>query len=244
MAERLPKAILLDLDDTILAFSQGADPCWRDVCRRFAPRTQGVTPQALFDAIRQSRVWFWSDPRRHLRGRLYPGEARRAIVAHAFAQLKIDAPELADEIAHTYSLEREETIHPFPGAIKALRHFRRQGVRLALITSGNAQVQRQKVERFGLTALFDCILIEGEFGAGKPDERVYVHALDQLDAEPQQAWMVGDNLEWDVHAPQQLGIFGIWLDFAGAGLPETSPVRPDRIVRSLAELVQADAGEA
>ena len=49
--------------------------------------------------------------------------------------------------------------------------------------------------------------------------------------------MVGDNLEWDVAAPQRLGIVGIWLDVLGTGLPEASAVTPDRIIRSLSELL-------
>jgi len=40
-----------------------------------------------------------------------------------------------------------------------------------------------------------------------------------------------------------LGILGIWLDFAGSGLPETSPVQPDRIIQALAVLVSAKVGE-
>jgi putative hydrolase of the HAD superfamily len=134
-------------------------------------------------------------------------------------------------------LEREDALQPFPGAIEALRHLRGQGVRLALITNGNADAQRRKIDRFDLSPLFDSILIEGEFGVGKPDERVYLHALDQLNVKPEEAWMVGDDLEWDVRAPQRLGMFAIWLDFAGRGLPESSLVRPDRIIRSLSELV-------
>lgn len=236
MAESLPKAILLDLDDTILTFSAGADPCWRKVCRKFAPRMEGVMPEELFRAIKESRTWFWSDPERHRRGRLNLATARREIVAAALLRRNVDAPELANEIADSYAQEREEMIQPFPGAIETLHHLRDQGVRLALITNGNAAAQRRKIDRFGLAPLFDCIVIEGEFGAGKPDERVYRHALAQLNASPEEAWIIGDHLEWEVMAPQRLGIFAIWLDFAGSGLPEASPARPDRIIRSLSDL--------
>jgi putative hydrolase of the HAD superfamily len=61
--------------------------------------------------------------------------------------------------------------------------------------------------------------------------------LDQLNMAPEDVWMVGDNLEWDVAAPQRLGIYGIWHDFLGTGLPEGSIVRPDRIIRTLSELL-------
>jgi len=34
-----------------------------------------------------------------------------------------------------------------------------------------------------------------------------------------------------------LGIQAIWVDFANAGLPEGNPIQPDRIIHSIAELV-------
>ena len=51
-------------------------------------------------------------------------------------------------------------------------------------------------------------------------------------------WSVGDNLEWDVRGPQKLGIHGIWHDVRGAGLPESSDILPDRIIKSIAEIIE------
>ena len=48
--------------------------------------------------------------------------------------------------------------------------------------------------------------------------------------------MVGDNLEWDVIAPQRLGLSGVWIDRAGAGLPDDFTGKPHRIIRTLSEL--------
>ena len=94
----------------------------------------------------------------------------------------------------------------------------------------------RKIARFEIADLFDAILVEGELGFGKPDERVYRRALSALDVKPADAWMVGDNLEWDVAAPQKLGMSGVWVDARGRGLPNDSAVKPDYIVRSLADL--------
>jgi putative hydrolase of the HAD superfamily len=49
--------------------------------------------------------------------------------------------------------------------------------------------------------------------------------------------MVGDNLEWDVAGAQAVGIRGIWLDKAGSGVPEGVAIRPDAVIRSIAELL-------
>lgn len=236
MTVSLPKAILLDLDDTILSYGDPGD-CWRRVCDRFAGRLTGCRVDDLFAAIDESRLWYWDDPERHRRGRLDLRRARREIVAGAFRRLRIDDPALSDEIGDAYTVEREGGLQPFPGAMETLRRLRERGVRLALLTNGSAEAQRLKVEKFGLPPFFDCIVIEGEFGAGKPDERVYRYALEQLGVTPGEAWMVGDNLEWEVAAPQRLGIRGIWHDFGGTGLPEGSPARPDMIIRSLTELI-------
>jgi putative hydrolase of the HAD superfamily len=143
---------------------------------------------------------------------------------------------LATAIAERYRTRRAAGFAPFPDALDTVRWFRERGCRLALVTNGSGATQRGKVLGFGLAELFDSILIEGELGFGKPDSRVYTQALRELGVTAVDAWMVGDNLEWDVAAPQRLGIRGIWLDVRGTGVPDASAVRPDRIVRALSEL--------
>jgi hypothetical protein len=40
-----------------------------------------------------------------------------------------------------------------------------------------------------------------EHGFGKPEERAYNHAMEVLIVGPNETWMVGDNLEWEIVAP-------------------------------------------
>ena len=112
------------------------------------------------------------------------------------------------------------------------------GVKLALVTNGAADTQRDKIVRFELGHRFVHIQIEGEFGQGKPELAVYRHALERLGCQACDAWMVGDNYEWEVVAPQQLGMCGIWYDPFGAGVPAHATAKPTRIIRRLAELVE------
>ena len=67
--------------------------------------------------------------------------------------------------------------------------------------------------------------------------RAYTHAMEVLGVGPHETWMVGDNLEWEVVGPQRLGIHAIWHDGYGVGLPPGSPIKPDRIIRWLSELL-------
>ena len=232
----LPRALLLDLDDTILDDSSGVIDCWRVACDAHADPLGGITPQMLFDAVQSASVDYWSDPERHRIGRLDLPRARHEVVARAFQALGADASDVALRISTTYAAARHERMRPFDDAVDTVRWFRERGCRLALLTNGAHEAQRTKIERFELEGLFDVVLIEGALGYGKPDPRVYRHALDALGVAATDTWMVGDNLEWDVGGPQKLGILGIWIDAKGQGVPATSAVRPDRIIRSLAEL--------
>ena len=232
----LPKALFLDLDDTIVAYSDARDTCWLTVSQKHIHRFPGVTAEELYTALLRRRDWYWSDPIRHKVGRSDMKAARRAIVAHTFEDRGIDSPELALLLADEYTAAHHQGIQPFPAAIETLEKLSRH-VPLALLTNGDARFQRDKIARFGLERYFQCIVIESEFGAGKPDESVFRHALGRLNHDPADVWMVGDNLAFDIAPAQTLGMQGVWVDHRRQGLPTTSGCTPHRTVQSIAELL-------
>jgi putative hydrolase of the HAD superfamily len=235
-----PLAIFLDLDDTILAFTEVADDCWKSLCLRYADALPGVTGEALYAAVTRSREWFWSDAERHRIGRNDLQLARRQIVRQAFENHGIHKPDIAWQLADAYTSEREKLVRPFPGAIATLQELHRRGVQLALLTNGEAGFQRAKIGRFGIEPYFHCIVVEGEFGVGKPDKSVFEYALTVLKRTPQEVWMVGDNLAHDIAPALDLGMQGIWVDYARVGLPKTAPCVPSRIICALTELMSEE----
>jgi putative hydrolase of the HAD superfamily len=236
-SSRSPKAILWDLDDTIITDDAVSEIAWRAACRKYAPLVGKLDADDLYSLIRETSAEYWKYPEQHREGRLNLYAARREVVRLAFSNSGINAGEMADGLADTYTLEKDRAIIPVPGAMDTLRHFKQEGLRLALITNGSPDVQRQKVKRFELETLFDCILIEGEFGVGKPDERIFRAALKMLKVAASETWMVGDDLQRDLAGAQKLGIFSIWVDWRGNGLSPSSPVQPDYIIKSIQELL-------
>jgi putative hydrolase of the HAD superfamily len=146
-------------------------------------------------------------------------------------------PRLGAAIAEAFAARRRAAMTLFPDARRLLAALRERGLPLGLVTNGDAREQRAKIERHELGPFFGAIVIEGEFGAGKPDAEVYQAALAALGVSPgRDVWMVGDHLEFDVAGPQRLGLRGAWLDRPGVGLPAGAGVRPDLIMRGLDEL--------
>jgi len=233
----LPSVMLLDLDDTIIDYGGDVETTWRTLCVEAAEATPGLDDVALFAAIQRTRTWYWSDPERHREGRADLRAASRRIIEQALQTLGVDQPQLAEAMAHRYRDRREARMRPFPGAVETLQRLRSTGTRLGMVTNGTSADQRAKIERFALAPYFDHILIEGELGFGKPDERVYRTALQALNARAEDTWFVGDNLEWDVAAPQRVGLYGVWVDTPGKGLPDAHAVRPDRIISALVQII-------
>jgi putative hydrolase of the HAD superfamily len=228
--------VVFDLDDTIINFTGMAERLWQDICDEAAPNL-GLDGAALHAALMIERIAYWADPESNHVGRHNLGAASRQIVERAFVALGVGSAEQAAVLSRLYSDRRHDEVHAYEDSISTLESLRARGHRLAMITNGGAEGQRAKIVRFDLAKHFDYIVVEGELGHGKPDERVYRHALERLGVEASAAMMVGDDLERDVAGPQRVGMRGVWIDRVGSGLPADCTVRPDRIIDSLAALL-------
>ncbi len=233
----LPKGILFDLDDTIISFARGGILAWDEICDKYYKDCFLSNSDELLQIISQTSIWYWSDQERDKKGRNSIIESRREVIKIALEKIGITDQSLAHKISDSHSERREELIHVFPKAVETLDFLQKNNVLLALMTNGEAEYQRSKIERFNLSKFFEVILIEGEMGFGKPDKRVYHKALDSLRLSPSEVWAVGDNLEWEVWGPQQLGIHSIWNDYIKKGLSPSSEIVPHRIIHSIAELM-------
>jgi putative hydrolase of the HAD superfamily len=238
---KLPEAILFDLDDTILSLGGREAMLLMAVEEHLAE--PGLDPTEVAGILETASLDFWSDPKNYPKWRNDLLTARIMIAERAFLQHAGKAPALtpalAKRVATTFHEIREGVKgRLFPGALETVQELGRRGVKLALITNGHADTQREKVERFGLAQLFDHVQIEGEVGFGKPEERAYRHAMGALNVRPENTWMVGDHLLWEVEAPQRLGIFAIWHDHLGKGLPAGTHIVPDRIILRIPELLE------
>jgi putative hydrolase of the HAD superfamily len=212
----IPSFIILDLDDTILDYSAPGEKIWKRLYGEYSRRLEIPVAQ-LQRVVDDSRRWYWSDVDRFREGRLDLKRARRIFLRDAFGKLGRTDWETADEFADTFTRDRETAVQPFDGAIDALQAFRSGGSRMALLTNGESSVQRAKIERFRLAPFFDAVFIESETGIGKPDPRAHRAALASLGVEPPQAWMIGDDLEFDIRPAKALGMLTAWIHDPAGG---------------------------
>lgn len=94
-----------------------------------------------------------------------------------------------------------------PGARETLHNLRARGVKLALLTKGDHDLQLRRVERSGLADLFDVIHIVEE----KPPAAFRDIVL-ELEAKPKDSWSVGNSVRSDILPAVEAGLRAVWID--------------------------------
>jgi FMN phosphatase YigB (HAD superfamily) len=133
-------------------------------------------------------------------------------VCFDFGDTLIDeATEVKDD---TLTTLRAELI---PGAGRVVRELDRRGYKLALVADGLSGSYTNVLTQHGLYGLFDAFAISEEVGVDKPDPRMFVRALDQLQITKRdygRTVMVGNYLARDIKGANDVGMISVWLDWA------------------------------
>lgn len=229
------------MDGTLLSETETPDQSWQKVCLQLAPQYT-LSPEILLQAIRESYTAYKTaikdDEEKQRRDRLDPFAVRVEMIEEALARVGKKDSQRASIMVHAYEALREAHRQLTPHALDTLQALRAKGIRLALLTNGNASYQRRKIQQHRLASWFDFILIEEEFGAAKSDTRIYEDALAQFHLPAQDVWMIGDDLAMDVATPQRSDILAIWFDPMIQGVPPASLIHPDHIIHQLPELLE------
>src|SRR4051812_23548984 len=144
----LPRAMLIDMDDTILSAYGRPEAAWNIVAAEFAGEFAQLSSQVVAAAVVDSGRRFWSTA--EATWRLNLAEARHEVVRGGFAALAAAGHpplpmDLAMRLADRFSAFREEEMFIFPGAHDAIDTLKTLGVKLALVTNGAAGLQRAKI---------------------------------------------------------------------------------------------------
>jgi putative hydrolase of the HAD superfamily len=106
--------------------------------------------------------------------------------------------------------------------------------KLALLTNGAPDLQREKITASGLESFFQAIAVSGEHGIGKPKPEIFHRLLAELGVTADEAVMVGNSLERDIAGSRNAGIRSIWIRVPGS--EEQAEVTPDHTITNLAEI--------
>ncbi|MFF5172162.1 HAD family hydrolase [Micromonospora sp. NPDC000089] len=102
----------------------------------------------------------------------------------------------ADLIAALYEVMPDQWA-PFADTVPVLRELRSRGVRIVVLSNIGLDI-RPLLDRIGVGALVDGVVLSFEVGMVKPDPAIFTHTLKLLDVPASSALMVGDSPRDDV----------------------------------------------
>lgn len=135
-----------------------------------------------------------------LRGQIKTGEERaRRVLA------KLNRPlEFAPLIAEFEYYQRAAEVHLFPQVPEMLTHLRQNGYHLALISNCN-YLTRDVVERLGLPALLDEVILSFEVGLVKPEVEIYQLGAARLGLTTEDCLFIGDGGDGELDGALEAG---------------------------------------
>ena len=111
--------------------------------------------------------------------------------------------------AQTFGRLTRETYAPIDDVPGFLTFAKRTGVKVALVTNGASDSQREKLRALDLESRLDAVVISGEVGVAKPDPAIFELALARIGVPREGVWHVGDSLTADVAGAQAAGLTAV-----------------------------------
>ncbi|MFW6003445.1 MAG: HAD family hydrolase [Halanaeroarchaeum sp.] len=144
-------------------------------------------------------------------------------------------PSLGRRLAARYADERDHSrVDLLPGASDLLDALEDRP--LGLVTNGDPEMQRPKLEATGLDDRFETVVYAGHDTASKPDAEPFERALEDLNVDAPAGAFVGNDPVADVHGSQSVGLRSVWIR---NGVDGTPAVEPDATVDCLDELLDS-----
>jgi 2-haloacid dehalogenase len=196
------KAILFDLDGTLIDF----DACEVNALQS-AFRGAGFE---VDDDASWIRIWNTYQPigAAYWQGRAREGWSRDQVMEYTIRDTLAALGEderPAPAIAQAYWAAFCRTAYLNPGAREVLERLSPH-LKLGLVTNGESEAQRGRLQATGLERYFASVVISDETGYAKPDREIFDLALSELRVSAREALFVGDSIEHDYHGARNAGI--------------------------------------
>ncbi len=194
------RAITLDLDDTLWPFAPIGVRIEQTLHAWFethSAETARMFPPAAMQTLREQVVEAHPELA-HDMTRL-----RKLTIERALKDSGADVALAADAYAQFFMVRNQ--IEFYVGAREALETLAAH-LPLCSLSNGNADL-----DAIGIGHLFVSRVGAREFGAAKPDPRIFHHACSLLGEAPENVLHIGDDLAADVHGAQAAGMPVCWI---------------------------------
>ena len=229
------KTLIFDLDDTLLIEEASAKTAMLETCE-YAKKKYYIDPSDLTDTLKKTCRNFWHEsPAREYCLRIgissreglwarFTGEGEELKILrewsteyqfnswnHSLLEHGVEDEKFAHDLINLFHINRRKHHDLFDDVVSNLTELVKS-YKLGLLTNGAPDIQREKIRDSGIEQFFSSIVISGEIGIGKPDPAIFKIMLSNLNADADDAIMIGNSLKSDIQPCKTLCIKSLWLN--------------------------------
>lgn len=220
------KAVLFDIDDTILDF----DKCASWAIKTAMDERDTEYHEEMYSVFKRINDDLWS--------RLEKGEiSRQELLDRRFCEIfdalgvSLDGREFEERFIELLHESSEEV----PDARELLCYLRAKGYKIYAVSNAMQLQQENRLKNGGLMMLFDGVFTSELLGASKPSSAFFDGFFERVcDLSPDEVIIVGDSLSADITGGKQYGIKTCW--FNNGGRNSLSGSFSDYVVTSLSAI--------
>jgi putative hydrolase of the HAD superfamily len=142
-----------------------------------------------------------------------------------------DTASIVFRAAGRYKLECYDGVYEILGDLKRRYH-------LGAISDGQTLWAKSELQSVGLAHFFDPVLVSGDFGYRKPDQRLFEKALELMQLEPNEVIYIGNDMYRDVYGGHQSGMKTVFFK-SNQGDHDYHGADADYIIYNFKELPRA-----
>jgi len=222
----MSKALIFDLDDTLVSTRSAAQHALQALYQAGLNRLW-TSPEDLHAEWDRGLTLFSAMPRGHDKD-FFDLKRLRMRLIHRREDMS------DDEADQKFALFYRHYADGFKAFEDVAAFFSRPSLPpIGLITNGASRIQREKLQRTGLAAYFQCIVISAEVEMEKPDPRIFRLAAEQIGRPIDQCHYIGDNVALDFEGSRAAGMQSTLISRYGM-----RPFSAGSQIQSLLELSQ------
>lgn len=194
--ERIIKAILFDMDNTLFDFLEAK----LTACKKMVEHLGGGNPEVML--------------RYFLRGT--PGFEDLENIRDYLVDNELYSEDNYKTCCRIYEKIKLEALVLYPGVKHTLEVLKEERIPLALVTDAHSHHAIKRLEKMQIREYFDFLVTTDITGAKKPDHKVFHFALELLDIKPPQAIFVGDSPRRDIEPARKIGMITAYAAYGGS----------------------------
>lgn len=226
------RAIFFDIDDTLYSTSEFSEIARAAALDAMIEAGLGLSKEDLQEELDEIINEFTSNYEHHfdklllrIPRRYYKGINPAIIIAAGVM---------------AYHETKSTHLFPYEDASEVLRLLStRTELILGVITEGMEVKQAEKLVRMRLNQYLspNAIFISNQIGISKPNKKIYQRACSDLNLKPSETMYVGDNPEYDIDPPNQIGMITVRMRRGGKYQSVEGKTSPQRVVQNFWDLL-------